>query len=107
MERGEAESREVILFRPAAARELAADVRYYDEHYAGRGQRFAQSVERTLALIAEFPLAFAVLYEPDIRSAKVARFPYRVVYLVVGSTIDVLAVAHAKRRTGYWRDRLG
>jgi toxin ParE1/3/4 len=47
-----------------------------------------------------------VLYKPDIRSAKVARFPYRVVYLVVGSNVDVLAVAHAKRRPEYWRDRL-
>ena len=48
----------MIIFRPEAARELAADVRYYDERYAGRGQRFAAAVERTLALITEFPLAF-------------------------------------------------
>lgn len=76
----------MILFRPAAARELAADVRYYDGRYAGRG---------------------TALYAPDIRSAKVARFPYRVVYVIVGSNIDVVAVAHAKRRPGYWRDRAG
>ena len=97
----------MILFRPEAARELAADVRYYDERYTGRGQRFAVSVERTLGLITEFPLAFPVLYDPDIRSAKVARFPYRIVYVVVGSNIDVIAVAHAKRRPTYWRDRIG
>jgi hypothetical protein len=51
----------VILFRPEAARELAADVGYYDEKYPSRGQRFAGAVERTLALIMEFPLAFPVL----------------------------------------------
>lgn len=96
----------MILFRPAAARELAADVRYYDERYPGRGGRFAEAVERVLDLIAEFPLAFPILYEPDIRSVKVARFPYRVVYVVVGPNVDVIAVAHAKRRPGYWRDRL-
>lgn len=95
----------MIIFRPEAARELAADVRYYDERYSGRGQRFAAAVERTLALINEFPFAFPALYEPDIRSAKVARFPYRVVYVVVGSNIDVIAVAHAKRRPAYWRAR--
>jgi len=95
----------VIIFRPEAARELAADVRYYDEKYAGRGQRFATAVERTLALIAEFPLAFPALYEPDIRSAKVARFPYRIVYVLVGANIDIIAVAHAKRRPAYWHDR--
>jgi hypothetical protein len=34
----------VILFRPAAARELAADIHYYDKQYPGRGQRFAAAV---------------------------------------------------------------
>jgi hypothetical protein len=29
----------VIQFRPEAARELSADVRYDDEKYPGRGQR--------------------------------------------------------------------
>jgi len=62
----------VIRFRPAAAKELAADVRRYD----------------------------------DIRSAKVDRFPYRIVYLVIGEDVDVVAVAHAKRRPAYWRRRV-
>lgn len=95
----------MIRFRPAAARELTADVRYYNKHYTGRGDRFAVAVERALLTIAESPLAFPVLYEPDIRSAKVERFPYRVVYVIVDENIDILAVAHAKRRPAYWRRR--
>jgi hypothetical protein len=35
----------------------------------------------------------------------VAKFPYRIVYVIVASNIDVVAVAHAKRRPGYWRAR--
>ncbi len=66
----------MIRFRPAAARELTADVRYYNKHYDGRGDRFAAAVERAILAIAESPLAFPLLYEPDIRSAKVERFPY-------------------------------
>jgi plasmid stabilization system protein ParE len=93
----------VIRFRPEAARELAADVAYYEEDREGRGWRFAGEVDRTLGLIAAFPNAFPMLYPPDIRSAKVARFPYRVVYIVLGDDIDIIAVAHAKRRPAYWR----
>jgi hypothetical protein len=63
-------------------------------------------VDTTLAQIAAAPLRFSILYEPDIRSTKVKRFPYRVVYVVVDDSIDVIAVAHAKRRPGYWRRRL-
>jgi len=57
-------------------------------------------------MIAEHPERFPLLQEPDIRSAKVKRFPYRVVYVVVGEDVDVIAVAHAKRRPTYWRRRL-
>jgi toxin ParE1/3/4 len=95
----------VIRFRRAAARELAADFRYYEKDYPGRGRRFVDAVDAALARIAEAPAQFAILFEPDIRSAKVLRFPYRVVYLVLNSDIEVLAVAHAKRRPGYWRRR--
>jgi toxin ParE1/3/4 len=103
--RGQAKPAEVIRFRPAAARELAADIHYYNKQYADRGLRFAEAVERTLMRVAESPAAFPLLYAHDIRSAKVNRFPYRVVFLVVGEDVDVLAVAHAKRRPAYWRGR--
>lgn len=69
----------MIRFRPAAARELAADVAWYERD--------------------------RVLLEPDVRSAKVARFPYRVVYVVIDDDIDVLAVAHTRRRPRYWTRR--
>lgn len=93
----------MIRFRPAAAREFAADFRYYEKDHPGRGGRFVAAVDAALVQIASAPLRFAVFYEPDIRSVKVKRFPYRVMYVVVGDAVDVIAVAHAKRRPGYWR----
>ena len=96
----------MIRFRPAAAREFAADFRYYEKDHPGRGVRFVAAVDVAFAQIAAAPLRFEILYEPDIRSAKVKRFPYRVVYVVVADAIDVIAVAHAKRRPRYWLRRL-
>lgn len=40
------------------------------------------------------------------RQATVRRFPYRVVFLEMESEILVVAVAHERRRPGYWRSRL-
>lgn len=96
----------MIRFRPAAAREFAAAFRYYEQDHPGRGARFIEAVDATLGRIEEAPLRFAVLHEPDIRSAKVDRFPHRVVYVAVDTVVDVIAVAHAKRRPGYWRSRV-
>ena len=96
----------MIRFRPAAAREFAADFRHYENDYRGRGDRFVTAVDVVLRDIAEHPERYPLLQDPDIRSAKVKRFPYRVVYVVVGEDVDVIAVAHAKRRPAYWRRRL-
>jgi toxin ParE1/3/4 len=96
----------VIRFRPAAASELVADFRHYEKHYPGRGRRFVDAVDVALEQVEESPNRFPLLFEPDIRSAKVKRFPYRVVFVVVDGVIDVVAIAHAKRRPAYWRRRL-
>ena len=52
MGRGQARPDEVIRFRPEAAREFTHDVGYYNQHYPGRGDRFA-SKERTRASAPE------------------------------------------------------
>ena len=101
----EARAEDLISFRPAAARELIEAVAYYEREREGRGQRFATAIEGALVLIAGLPQAHPILLAPDIRSIKVRRFPYRFVYVVLADTIDVIAVAHAKRRPGYWRRR--
>jgi toxin ParE1/3/4 len=95
----------VIRFRPAAAREFVADYRWYEKRYQGRGDRFVSAVERVLERIAVAPNGFPLLLPPDIRSAKVPRFPYRIVFVLVGTIVDVIAIAHAKRRPAYWRRR--
>jgi toxin ParE1/3/4 len=34
------------------------------------------------------------------------RFPYMLVYRETGAVILVIAVAHARRRPGFWKERL-
>jgi len=41
-----------------------------------------------------------------IRRALLPRFPYAVIFMDLGEHIRVLAVAHAKRRPGYWLGRV-
>lgn len=63
----------MIRFRPAAARELAADFRWYEKRYPGRGHRFVLAIEHMLKRIDQAPNEFPVLLPPDIRSAKVPK----------------------------------
>jgi hypothetical protein len=41
-----------------------------------------------------------------IASLLVHRFPYSVVYEVIGDVVHVIAVAHSSRLPGYWYDRV-
>jgi plasmid stabilization system protein ParE len=33
------------------------------------------------------------------------RYPYAIIYRVLPDRIEILAIAHARRRPGYWRNR--
>jgi plasmid stabilization system protein ParE len=41
-----------------------------------------------------------------VRRRAVTRFPYHVVHLEMTAQIRILAIAHDRRRPGYWKDRL-
>ena len=41
-----------------------------------------------------------------IRWVLLRRFPYRVVFVVDGGVITILAVTHTKRHDAYWRGRV-
>ena len=43
--------------------------------------------------------------EDAIRRHILRHFPYSVFYEIRGNTVTVLAVAHQRRRPGYWRER--
>lgn len=77
---------------------------WYERRYPQRGERFGRAVEATLERIVTAPASFAVVHAPA-RSAPVQRFPYRVVYVVHGDRIFILAIAHVRRSPAYWRRR--
>jgi plasmid stabilization system protein ParE len=70
----------------------------------GLGVAFVDSVEHTVARIAEHPESSPVL-AGRVRKVRVARFPYSVLCSVVQDKVRILAVAHDRRRPFFWRDR--
>ena len=59
-----------------------------------------------MAQIGEQPDRYG-WYDDEFREAVLRRYPYSVVYRVATSgDVQVIAVAHASREPGYWRDRV-
>ncbi len=93
-------------FSDPASEELTEAVRWYEQRRSGLGGEFYDAVVRTIDLIRANP-EIGAPRAGTFRSRKfrVPRFPYNIVYRVRESDIYVVAVAHTRRRPGYWRDR--
>jgi len=67
--------------------------------------RFAREVGRAVASIADAPER-SPAGASGTRRFLLQRFPFAVVYRELPSIIQVLAVAHGRRRPGYWKIRV-
>ena len=88
---------------------MAEAARWYEMHRAGLGIEFLEAVDAAVAGIAETPrMGSLVPGVPDQTSRRrpVRRFPYHVVYMELSDRLQILAVAHDRRRPGYWAGRL-
>ena len=99
-----------VRAHPEAAEELDAAIAWYDQGGQGRGEKFEAAYDDVIDRCLTWPESGASYPLDDqdvvVRTAKVARSSYRIVYFVDGKTFWVVAVAHQRRRPGYWKDRL-
>jgi len=96
----------LVRFGEPASNELAEAVRWYETRRAGLGGELFDAVAATLTLIETSPeLGQTISTDGQTRRTLVARFPYQVVYRLRPKEIVIVAIAHLKRRPGYWKNR--
>lgn len=89
-----------------AAEEFMEAVRWYETRRPGLGADLYDAVNTTIEGIERHPEIGATVYtDPKIRRSLVSHFPYHVVYRLEHDEIVILAIAHVKRRPGFWKDR--
>ncbi|MDP2182165.1 MAG: type II toxin-antitoxin system RelE/ParE family toxin [Actinomycetota bacterium] len=93
-----------ISFHEGAQAEFDEAVAFYAMERVSLGEGFIQAVEHASAHARTHPESAAVI-RGRVRRMRVERFPYSVMYSVVGDVIRVLAVAHDRRRPFYWSRR--
>lgn len=94
-----------------AERELEESVLWYERNRPEFGQELLDEVSAAIDRVRKAPMAFppapGVAQRHGARRALVKRFPYSIVFVDRKDEILVVAIAHAKRRPGYWLGRLG
>ena len=88
---------------PEALAEMIKAALRYDRESSGLGFRFLGAIDNARLALRRDPL----LRAPDAKARRkwqVKKFPYAVIYRFQADEVFILAVAHAKRAPGYWKE---
>ena len=94
-----------VEFHPSAILEALAARRWYSVNAGGvAASKFGQELDTAVKKIAESPERWPP-YLRGTRRYLLQRFPFALVYRLSDTSIQIVAVAHARRRPGYWKRR--
>ena len=94
----------------AAESEIRYYLRWYEGERPGLGDRLWSEIQDIFQLISDYPAAGSVI--PRIRAVRgvrrfpLRRFPFFVIYREFDDYLEIVALAHHRRRPRYWRSRL-
>jgi len=93
-----------IRFSPEAFTEAEAAQQWYAERSLPAGKAFLKELTHAIERVLESPEQWP-RYIEGTRRYVFHRFPFSLVYREMGNDIVVVAVAHGKRKPGYWKVR--
>jgi plasmid stabilization system protein ParE len=96
-----------IHLRRVAKVDLRDAAAWYRARDPNLATRFLDEVYNAIGLLEQFPNTGGPVYgvnEPETRQLPVDNFPYQVVFRRYNDRISVLAIAHERRKPGYWND---
>lgn len=91
-------------YLPAAREELNEAAAFYEASVPGLGEAFLDDVERAIESVRDNPRIGAAVGR-RFRRTLLRRFPYSIIDVDRDNEIVLVAVAHQRRRPGYWRRR--
>ena len=94
-----------VKFHPDARVEVREARNWYSERSPLSAIAFAHAVDNAVSRIVEAPTQYP-LAEHRTRKLVLQRFPFNIFYLPGESEVVIVAVAHQKRRPGYWSSRV-
>ena len=96
----------IYRFHPAAETEHYETILFYQLHSVGLGADYLLEFERIMQLVVAAPQRYRIERQPNIRQASLTRFPYKVIYRELEGCVQILSVAHKRRRPSYWAGRI-
>lgn len=93
-----------LLIHPAAEVDAQSARAWYAERNAVAAAQFLTNLDIAIGRIHGSPERWPRVFG-DYRRFILPKFPFSVVYRIHGNEIEVIAIAHHRRRPGYWIER--
>jgi plasmid stabilization system protein ParE len=92
-------------FHPAAREEFRNAIRWYRSQNPLVSAEFRLTVSGVIRLVVQASQRWPK-YLYGTRRFVMRRFPFSIIYIDDPELVTVVAVAHSKRKPGYWRGRV-
>lgn len=90
---------------PAAREELLEAFEWYLKRSDQAASNFLAEISRGAVVVARAPEIWP-RFTGNTRRYPLYRYPFSLLYRYSAGVVTIVALAHHKRRPGYWRDRL-
>ncbi len=94
-----------VIVRPEAEHDLKEAFSWYEDNRTGLGYDSLLQVDAGINFIQRNPDVHPIEYK-ETRKHLIKRFPYKIIYLVEGKKIVILAVIHGKRSPDLIKKRI-
>jgi plasmid stabilization system protein ParE len=95
----------IVRIHPAALEEAEAAVEWYARRSHQAAEAFLSELDHGIEQISHHPERYQ-RHEFETRRALLLKFPYLIVFREGTEGIEIIAIAHGRRRPSYWRDRI-
>ena len=93
-----------ILVHSEAEEEIFEALAWYAQRSAIAARAFVQELSSAVTLAARSPQSWPRSFG-NTRRVVFPRFPFDLIFRLKGEAIEIVAVAHHRRRPSYWRSR--
>jgi plasmid stabilization system protein ParE len=96
-----------VHLRRVAKRDLREATAWYRQRDPQLADRFLDEVYKALDMLERFPHTGGPVFgidDPATRQLPVDNFPYQIVFKRFAYRTSVLAIAHERKKPGYWNE---
>ena len=86
-----------LVFIEEIREEIASAYNWYEKQRTGLGDEFLDELDSAFNLLKSNPLYFSFIYKSR-RRVILKRFPYKIVYEVLGTDIIIYSIRHSKQK---------